>query len=268
MKKNLLLLMAGILVFISCKKGGDGTSNTLMLAEVYKNGLLEVEYIYSTDKKMVRYDEYSVSGNQSNLFLYVLLDYGANGKPAKWKIFTPNDTLNNWYDLYYDAQARVSRSDRWFNSSILSYKLIEYDTQDRYSKITEKNGSTNANIYYTTYTYDDQSRLTAQQRYFWSSNKWNLDLDYTYVPAGKNVYDHFQPYTLSPTDMYRSELNMASKHVVDYDNTGNVTSEYSDSTTNKKYNSSSFLVSQTITRKWIKPVKADEVWEMEYVYVQ
>lgn len=267
MKKHFLLMIASFVLAMSCKKSGDGLSNTLMLGEVYKNGLLEAEYFYS-NKKLVRQNQYNVSNSQGKLSLYILYEYDQNDKIEKKKIFAPNDTLNNTTVFSYDNAARISRTDFQFNGTLFYYTLYEYDAQNRFEKITDKDGGNNANQDYTQYAYDNEGRLTSQQQFIWHMNTWKKSSYITYIPAGKNTYAHWQSYTISPFDMYRSELNMASKQTLGYDNNETLTTERKDSAHNKQYNGAGYLISQTITRKYIKPAKADEVFEMEYKYVQ
>lgn len=267
MKKYLSPLL--IVLLFSCKKSGDGTSNTLLMAEIYRNGHLDNQYLWSADKDLLRFNEFSVSGNQSNLSLYVLYEYGPDGNMKHRKVFTPNDTLNNRYELMYDNGGRLSRMDWYFpGNTLYNYRLYEYDQEDRMKKVTEKKGGTNDNIAYTEYTYDEEGRMINSQRFSWATDKWRKTQDHDYMTTGKNVYEHWQKFMSMPTDMYVNELTMASKRIRLYTGDGDVGTDYKDSATNKKYNGSGYLVSQTITRYYTKPVQSNVVWELEYIYLQ
>src|SRR5688572_17525356 len=111
MKKYFFLSTVAILFLFSCKKSGDGASNTLMIGEVISNGYLENEYQYSLDKKLIRINQYSVVASQAKLGLYMLYEYGPDNQISKRKIFTANDTLNNWYVLSHDNAGRLTRMD-------------------------------------------------------------------------------------------------------------------------------------------------------------
>ena len=267
MKKSLVALLA-LSFTIACQKSGDGTSNTLFLSEVYKNGQLDIAYLFSTQRQLLQQNDYVVNNGQSNLALYATYEYGPNGYIKHRKIFTANDTLNNRYELTYDNSNRLSRMDWIWTANVAhDYRVYEYDPENRITKITEKLSATNANQAYSEYEYDDQGRLKAQHRYYWQSNKWVKNYDYEFIPAGKNVYNHWQKFMTSPFDFYRSELNYASRKAWFYDNSGNVTTEYKDSATEKQYNGSGYLVKQKITRSYTKPVKPDEITEMQYDYI-
>lgn len=269
MKKNILLLTGCMIALASCKKTGDGLSNTLMIGEVIRNGILESSYTWTTDNLLIRQNEYGSSGGQSVLFLYVTCAYDADGKMTDRKIFTPNDTLNNRYELFYDVQGRLSRVDYFFpGNTINNYRIYEYDQQNRIIKYTQKNGSSNKSEAYNEYAYDNEGRLTMQRRFIWNSDKWKKTYEYEIIPAGKNVYDHWQKFMTLPTEFDRIELNMASKHVITYDLSENVASDYIDSAANRQYNGSGYLTSHQVTRTWNKPVKPQENWQLQYNYVQ
>jgi hypothetical protein len=268
MKKISILLAACLIVFASCKKSGDGTSNTLMIGEVLRNSILSQKYTWSSDNQLIRYNEYSSSNGQSILFLYATSEYDADGNMKHRKIFTPNDTLNNRFEMFYDAAGRLTRVDYFFPGNTLNhYRIYEYDAQDRIIKYTQKDKSNKAEAY-NEYAYDNEGRLTMQRRFFWNSDKWKKNYEYEYVTTGKNAYEHWEKFMQLPTDLSRSELNMASRHVITYDLSENESNNYIDSATEKQYNSSGYLVKQKITRTWTKPVKPVESWEMQYNYVQ
>ena len=116
-----------------------------MIAEVISNGYLENEYQDSLDKKLVRYNQFIVVASQPKLNLYVVYEYGPDDQINKRKIFTPNDTLNNWYVLSHDNAGRLTRMD-WYatGATLYEYRLYEYDQQDRMAKYTVKNGANNS----------------------------------------------------------------------------------------------------------------------------
>jgi hypothetical protein len=268
MKKYSLLIMACLLVFASCKKNSDGLSNTLMIGEVVRNGILAQKYTWSSDNLLIRYDEYGTGSGQSVLFLYMTSEYDADGRMIHQKIFTPNDTLNNRNEMSYDLQGRLSRWDHYFPGTTLNhYRLYEYDQQNRVIKYTQKDAANKAEAY-NEYVYDNEGRLTKQARFFWNSDKWKKNYEYTYIPTGKNVYEHWKKFMMAPSDLSRPELNMASRHVLTFDLSENITNDYTDSTTERQYNGAGYLISQRITRTWTKPVKPQESYEMQYNYVQ
>lgn len=269
MKKYSFLLMAIVFVFSSCKKSGDGASNTLLLSEVYRNAHLDLQITYSTEKWPLRYDEYGVVGNQSQLSLYILYEYGPNDLISKRKIFTPNDTLNNSYSLSYDNNNRLTRMDWLFpGNTLYNYRLYEYDQQNHVSKYTVKKGSDNANLTYNEYSYDGEGRLDSQKSYSWSTNKWVLNYEIDYTPAGKNVYAHWQKFMTYPADLMVADLVTESKHAIYYDNDGKVTADWTETATNRVLNNAGYVTKQTLTKHFTKPANADDIRTMEYSYIQ
>ena len=203
MKKYFFLPVVALLFLFSCKKSGDGASNTFMIGEVLTNGYLESEYQYALDKKLVRYNQYNVVASQAKLGLYVLYEYGPDDQISKRKIFTSNDTLNNWYVLSHDNAGRLTRMDWYaFGATVTEYRIYEYDQQNRMSKYTVKNGANNATKGYVEYTYDDQGRLDLQKHYSWDTDKFKLTQEVDYVPAGKNVYNHWQKFMTYAVGLY------------------------------------------------------------------
>ena len=269
MKKYFFLPVVAILFFFSCKKSGDGASNTFMIGEVLTNGYLESEYQYALDKKLVRYNQYNVVASQAKLGLYVLYEYGPDDQISKRKIFSSNDTLNNWYVLSHDNAGRLTRMDWYaFGATVTEYRIYEYDQQNRMSKYTVKNGANNATKGYVEYTYDDQGRLDLQKHYSWDTDKFKLTQEVDYVPAGKNVYNHWQKFMTYAGDLQVAQLTSESTHVLYYDDNGKVTTDYTTTATGRQYNGAGYLVRQTLTRVYIKPANPGNVANMEYTYVQ
>lgn len=268
MKKYLFIPTVAILFFISCKKGSDGTSNTLMIGEVHSNGYLETEYLYSTDKLLMRYNQYSVVASQPKLTLYVLYEYGPDDQISKRKIFA-NDTLNNHYVLSHDNAGLLTRMDWYFpGTTLFEYRVYEYDQQGRMVKYTLKNGANNATKSYVEYTYDNEGRLDSQKHYVWDTNKFRLTHELDYVPAGKNVYKHWQKFMTYPGDLQVSELTSESVHGLYYDDNGKVTTDFTETATGRQYNSAGYLMKQTLTRTYVKPANPGNVRNLEYTYVQ
>ena len=72
-----------------------------------------------------------------------------------------------------------------------------------------------------------------------------------------------------PTELSVPDLQMLSRNYRNYDaENGNITTQWKDSCTAKQYNGSGYLIKQTITRSYTKPVKPNDVWELQYDYVQ
>lgn len=266
MKKNILILASCIVVLASCKKGGDGLSNTLMLGEVYRNGHLDAEYIYTTDKDLVRHNEYNAAGNQSVLYLYVLYEY-TGGLISKRKTFA-SDTLNNFHTLTYDNANRLSRMD-WhvFGPGSQEYRLYEYNAEGLVSKYTIKSTSSNKTKSYVEFTYDNEGRLTNQKNYSWQTDHFFLFSNVDFTPAGKNVYKHWQKFKTYPSDLWIAELSAEVRHVTNYNDAGTATSDWTETSTNRQYNSAGYLVKQTVTKTYVKPANPSEVRQMEYNYV-
>jgi hypothetical protein len=269
MKKYLFLPTIAILFLISCKKGGDGSSNTLMLAEVYSNGYLENEYQFSLDKLLIRHNQYTVVASQPKLVSYVLFEYGPDDQISKRKIFTANDTLNNWHVLSHDNAGLLTRMD-WYlvAGTVTEYRIFEYDQQNRMTKYTIKNGGTNATKSYVEYTYDDQGRLDYQKHYSWDTDKFKLTQEFDYVPAGKNVYKHWQKFMTYPGDLQVSALTSESVHAISYDDNGKVTADWTETATGRQYNEAGYLVKQTLNKVYVKPANPGNVRNLEYNYVQ
>jgi hypothetical protein len=210
-----------------------------------------------------------VVASQPKLSLYVLYEYGPDDQISKRKIFTPNDTLNNWFVLSHDNAGRLTRMDWYlFSNTPYEYRIYEYDQQNRMSKYTVKNGANNATKTYVEYTYDDQGRLDFQKHSAWDTDKFKLTQEVDYVPAGKNVYKHWQKFMTYAGDLQVTELTSESVHTLLYDDNGKVTTDWTETATGRQYNGAGYLVKQTLTKVYTKPANPGGVRNLEYSYVQ
>jgi hypothetical protein len=159
MKKIFWLMV--IVFAVSCKKDGSGSgSSNALLSKVFREGLLEREYIYDTDRKLVRLNSYLAGGGVSNLSIYYLYEYDDDGRLSEVRHFSKDHSPTTRRVFSYSAAGKVSRVDEAtiFTGSddldVMDYfEVYDYNAAGQLTKMTRR--LTNYTLHrYTDYTYD------------------------------------------------------------------------------------------------------------------
>src|SRR5688572_17136983 len=111
MKKIFVIILLATSI-TACKKDGSGSgSGKLLLSKIYFKGLLLTEYIYDTEGRVVRNNNYLTGGGQSTLSTYRLYEYNDEGRLHQVWHFTKdyNPTVRRVFS--YNAQGRLTRVD-------------------------------------------------------------------------------------------------------------------------------------------------------------
>jgi hypothetical protein len=142
--KWVLLLLLSVVLFTACKKD-KGSTNQLFLSKVFKNGLLQHEYIYGADKKPFRQNSFNTSMGQSNFARFRLYQYSAAGLLTEVTLFDKNNQFSYKYTFEYDASNHLTRmDDRADDNHIQFYYLFTYagnnmSTYTLYNAANKKN---------------------------------------------------------------------------------------------------------------------------------
>ncbi|MEO8406229.1 MAG: hypothetical protein ABI480_16590 [Chitinophagaceae bacterium] len=169
MKKTLIYFFA-LLFFVSCQKDKE-PAKQLYLSKIFTDALLSSEYIYSSDKKPIRFNNYSTNTNQSVLNSFSLYGYSSEGLLSDVTIFTDDNQFNTKYTLEYDAGKRPVRMDvRDADNNITFYYLMDYGANNELSKYTLYKAGTNKKNVECFYTYDAKGTVSQVKRYNYPVN--------------------------------------------------------------------------------------------------
>lgn len=205
MKQFICLLLIAALV--ACKKDGSGGgSQKLLLAKVFRKGLLEMEHIYSSDGKKIRSNFYLVGGGVSTLGTYGLYNYDNDGK-LKEVFHYSNTHYATTRKIYsYNAQGKVTRIDE---ASVFTgddnldhmdyFELFTYNNKGQLSQTSRKfanftNHSTDQ------YEYDDKGNLVLSEGRSWENGAYVLKQKLELTPGAKQMPEHWKNNLILPTD--------------------------------------------------------------------
>lgn len=207
MKKILLIMLVAASV-VACKKDGSGSgSNKLLLSKIFRKGLLETEYIYNTEGKVVRNNNYTTGGGVSTLSTYRLYEYNNDGALDQVWHFSKayNPTVRRVHS--YNAQGKLTRVDE---STIFAgddnldhmdyFETYEYNTGGQL--VSETRRLVNYTLHSRTdYTYDNKGDLATYESWYWENGGWVLKQHMDVDPPNKPMPDHWKAMLLVPTDM-------------------------------------------------------------------
>jgi hypothetical protein len=206
MKKIFWLMV--IVFAVSCKKDGSGSgSSNALLSKAFREGLLEREYIYDTDRKLVRLNSYLAGGGVSNLSIYYLYEYDDDGRLSEVRHFSKDHSPTTRRVFSYSAAGKVSRVDEAtiFTGSddldVMDYfEVYDYNAAGQLTKMTRR--LTNYTLHrYTDYTYDDKGYLASEEDWYREDNGDIVLKQKTEInPGSKPIPDHWKTLLTTPTD--------------------------------------------------------------------
>jgi hypothetical protein len=200
MKQNLstvlsftAILLAGL---FACKKDNDNNKQ-LHLGKVFKDGLLEIEYFYTPDKKPIRRNYYNTNNGTSSFSGFRLYEYNTEKLLETMTEFSKNHGFINKYTIQYDANRKPTRMDDLKNDNTLQfYHIFDYDGQGDLTKYSVYNAATSKKTVEATLTYA-QHRLTKIIRRTYINNPPTLFDSSTYsfsnktLPSNWNYFESF-----------------------------------------------------------------------------
>lgn len=266
--KTFLFIVAGALVFFSCKKDG-GSGKKMMLSKVFIDNLLSEEYIYSADKKPLRRNSYSTSLGQSTFAGFRLYGY-TNGQLTEKLQYNKFNQLSAKHVLSYNASNQLSRIDAYgADDEIDLYFLFEYGADQQISQINTYSVAPVKKSGELLLEYDPDGNLLSFKRYYLSGT-WILFDSTTFTAADRSLPDHWDYYEMYPLDfpVEKTFLQMpaASMH---YYLAGGPPSKSNHTYSNKVYNSAGYLTSQHYKLEADNAITITTFdYELRYEYVE
>ena len=246
---KLVVFIFGISIFLfSCKK--DKSQPKLLLSKVFRDGLLENEYIYDNDKKVIRKNRYNVGQGQSSLVTFRLYNYNAEGLVSEITDFTASNQFSDKYSILYDVNKRVTRlNQKKSDNSIKFYYVLEYDAAGKLSKYSLYSQSNDEKTVDAQFSYTTDGFLSKIIRRSFI-NGAPAKLDSTTFSVNKKLPDHWNYYEMllvfnSPfSDRTFFDMITNSSFYYRYD----APPQKADRVfTNKIYNDVGYPVKQTLT---------------------
>lgn len=249
MKKIFCLLV--IVSAFACKKDGSGSgSNKLLLSKLFRGGLLETEFIYNTEGKLVRLNYYLAGVGLSTLSSYRLFDYDDQGRISQVISYSKEHNPTGKRVFTYSAQGKISRIDEAsaFDGdddldNMDFFEVYNYNAGGQLENMTRR--KTNYTMHSSSdFTYDDKGNLTGEENWYQDDGDLVLKQKTEFVPGAKAMPDHWKAFLNTPTDFSLHYLYYTS---LTYSSFWSGPENKSDWTfINRQYNSQGYLTSQTL----------------------
>jgi hypothetical protein len=271
MRVFFLLLMISVL-FFACKKDKSNSNNKQQyLSKVFKNGLLETEIIYTTDKKPIRRNFYGTNTGTSVLSSFRIYEYNAENLLETMTEFSKNNAFVNKYRIQYGVNKQPARMDDLKNDNTIQfYHLFEYDTQGDLVKFSVWNDATNKQTAQGNMSYS-QHKLTKMVRRVFLSNPPTMLDSSTYsfnkaLPSHWNYFENFVFASLPNGDRTFMDISLDSSFYYHEDAPPSTTrATYSQ----KQYNAEGYMIKQHfgyIYTWWNNP--PPENFDRTYEYIE
>jgi hypothetical protein len=268
MKKVLIIL--GLLFFLGCKKNKDTPQGELVLSKQFMNNILISEWTYNSDGKLAKEKAYN---EQTGAFSYAVeFEYDSFGRLLKEKQYDASNKLSAIVSYYWNASGRLEKQEYLATSGADSGKITVrvkygYDIKGRIAKqswvdlVTDKIYTGREMNYYS------NNNLKSVEGYNYYGGPAELKYRTNYSPEGDSLSSGLINHGGYIIDFRMPDFVAGEMHYYYYDG-AIVNTETKTVYTNRQYNESGYLKSQTATVKKIKPIGADVVNEYRYEYIQ
>jgi uncharacterized protein YcfL len=211
MKTFFFLATIVFLLFACAKDKGNSNNKQKYLSKVFRNGLLETEIFYTSDKKPIRRNFYGTGTGTSVLSSFRIYEYNNENLLESMTEFSKNNTFINKYRIQYGANKKPARMDDLKNDNTTQfYHLFEYDAQGDLVKANIWNDITNKQTVAITYSWS-QHKLTKLIRIYYNNPPSMLDSStYSFsrdLPSHWNYFEGFVFASLPNGD--RTFMDMA-----------------------------------------------------------
>jgi hypothetical protein len=268
MKKALLILfVAGF--FITCKKDkSPSQSKDTVLSKVIFNNILVYELVYSSQKQMVRYNEYN---EKTGKFQYAsVFEYDASGRMILENQINASNKLTGQVvytrlpggGISYHQYKSLTGLDSGKFKNKVNYS---YDGAGRISQLAWINMVSNVVENSADYSwYTNNNLRTSAIYYYYGAPELQWKTDYT---DGNPLPESLLKHQGWPINFLLFDMVAGEGHFTQYSN-GSISAESKNTFSDRKYDNAGFLLEQTISRKSIKPVLPTEVIQAKYEYIQ
>ena len=245
--KALFFLATLMVMIIACKKDkGNNNNKQLYLSRVFKNGILETEIFYTSDKKPIRRNFYGTNTGSSVLSGFRIYEYNAENLLETMTEFSKNNIFINKYKIQYGANKKPARMDDLKNDNTTQfYHLFEYDAQGDLIKANVWNDNTNKQTASLTFTWSQHKVTKLIRRNYFNNPPTMLDSStYSFskeLPAHWNYFETLVFASLPNGDRTFMDMGLDSSFYYYVDAPPSTTrATYSQ----KQYNTQGYLAKQ------------------------
>lgn len=272
MKKLIVLLAICSLVY-SCKKDGGGAPKKIFLAKIIVDGHPEIEYTYNAQGQITEergYDEHSPFALvYRNEFIY-----DKSGNLVEMKGYDmPSNKLNAHLIYKLDAQGRIVRTSYFSVNGVLpgtfsTYIDNEYNGKGLVSKQTWKDEDEKVQTFRNLQYYPNGNLRNSESWSQWGGPVAEKSWASSYGPSDTTLPATFYSVKAFPINFYYNYLTCSYIRHFNYDDDGNVSSEYREDMTGRQFNAKGLITQETITTKQIKPAGTESVRLLQFEYVE
>lgn len=266
MKKILFILLSAALLG-ACKKNGSSTPKDVFLSKIYVNGEPETEYVYNSEGKLIEekyYDNDAVAGRYE-------YHYDHNGNLLEKLNYTmPENKLAGRHIMTLNAEGKIARNAIWNTSGEDSGTLGFYIDHDYTNGLCTKQ----------TWRTEDEEEVSYRNQFYYPNGNLRTSESYwvfggvaekqwgsSYGPSDTTLPASMTDNTVYPINFYFPYLLSSYIDHFQYDE-GDVKEHRKEIISERKYNSRGLVTGETITTKYFKPLKLDEVRTLKFEYVE
>lgn len=192
-----------------------------MLTQVLTGGLLQYEYVFSADGKLLRTNIYNPGGGQTELNYYYLCEYNTDGTRKLDMQYNSNTGVVKRLYTYND-QGKVSRRDVAIKNTTLDnldkidhFETFDYDAKGQLIKITQKEA--NQTLMLTRqYAYDDKGNCIHVQLHIMDDGELEIRENNVIVPGEKQMPELWKKLLIEPDDMDLYQFFAKERTLTDY----------------------------------------------------
>lgn len=252
MKKSFLVILTLVILFACKKEGSGGGNGKMLLSKVYMNDLLYREYIYSSEDRLIRENNFATGAGQSKLSTYRMFEYNADGTIDEEYHYSNAHVAVVQRTYLYNALGKVSKIDEAVDySGSADFEDIDYtyaydyDNKGRLVKVISREADLTPR-WYESFSYDENDNLVYYDFQDYDDNNHAVMKQKTEIVPGGKIPQHWKGFLLEPTDFNFYEMYITSKKYTSYWILPATNTEYA--FTNRVYEEG-YLVSQTLEAK-------------------
>ncbi len=268
-KWTIVLFLSPCIVFFSCKKNSTPfLPKETALSKVFENDILQTEYFYSAERKIERINYYNEAGDFLFAFLY---SYNSDGNVVLQKQVDIQNKVAYQTTYTWQTKEKISKEETMplfgtDSAKITTRKKYIYDLNGRISKRVWTDVQTDKDLNWQIFEYFDNGNLKLSESYN-NGVMPKLTAKFQYTSSITTAPQSLFEFSAEPLDIFILTYNNKEYQGYFYNNAGLTTTEFTVLRSNVQRDSKEFILSQTQTEKYQKPVKPSKIVNVRYQYI-